>query len=292
MSMHKNIPPAICFAFLFCVCGRLAAVDPAVGLQYEEPVQLCELKNKDINESSGIAASHHAPNRFWTHNDSGDDARLFCFDLKGEHLGTSKLKKVHAIDWEDMCSFELDGQPKLLVADTGDNLKRRRVYLLHLVDEPEDPSKDIKDVRTIQVRYSVGSVDCEAVAFDPVLREFIFVEKKYALTCRVFRAPFPAARESRCTAELIGSIRIPVVTAMDISPDGSRAIVMTVGQAFEYTRAANQTWADALRAKPNKVGLPPRRQGEAICFGRGGRDLFLTSEQSPTPLFKVAAKPD
>ena len=94
--------------------------------KYGEPVKLCNLENKAISESSVLAASRLASDRYWTHNDSGDKARLFCFDLLGRHLGTCRLKRVKSIDWEDMCSFVLDGRPQLAVADTGDNLGRRR----------------------------------------------------------------------------------------------------------------------------------------------------------------------
>lgn len=277
---------------LSLLCAHLSAADPAEPptSRYAEPVKLCDLQNKDVNESSGLAASRLAPGRYWTHNDSGDKARLFCFDLQGRHLGTCKLKRIKSIDWEDMCSFVLDDRPRLVVADTGDNLGRRRVYLLHIFDEPKNPSKDVKDVRTVKLNYPTGAVDCEAVGFDPVLREFIFVEKRFALSCRVFRAGYPKPDADRIQAELLGRIRIPVVTAMDISPDGARAMVMTIGQAFEFTRGPDESWAEAFRAKPTKVTMPPRRQGEAICYDSDGRDLLLTSEQTPAPLFKVPAK--
>jgi hypothetical protein len=39
--------------------------------------------------------------------------------------------------------------------------------------------------------------------------------------------------------------------------------------------------------------LPPRVQGESICYGFDGRTLYVSSEKRPTPLIEipVAAAP-
>jgi len=76
---------------------------------------------------------------------------------------------------------------------------------------------------------------------------------------------------------------------MDVSKDGKRAIVLTLGQAFEYTRGQDEDWATAFKRKPRTIDMPARKQGEAICYGSDGNDLYLTSEFSPCPLFLVKA---
>lgn len=54
-----------------------------------------------IIESSGLAFSFRDPNCVWTHNDSGDTARLFCLDsTNGQPTGSCELVGVRAIDWE------------------------------------------------------------------------------------------------------------------------------------------------------------------------------------------------
>ena len=39
--------------------------------------------------------------------------------------------------------------------------------------------------------------------------------------------------------------------------------------------------------KLKTVLTPMRRQGESICYGPGGRALYLTSEKAPTPLWRI-----
>lgn len=259
-------------------------------IEYDEPKLVVKLKNRRVNESSGLAASRHAGNRFWTHNDSGDKPRLYCFDLAGHHLGTCHLIGAAAVDWEDICSFQLDGRPKLLIADTGDNLARRKTCRLYLADEPKDPGKDIKKFVTLNVRYSSGPFDCEAVGVDPVNKKLLFVEKRRWLTCRVFEAELPTKDSTVVVGDAIAQIELPIVTAMDVSPDGHRAIVLTLGQGYEFTRGEGETWTTAFSRQPRKINMPPRKQGESICYGANGRDLFLTSEFAPAPLFVVKAK--
>lgn len=281
-----------CSAVLMVLLGAFAQqLTQAESLpEYAEPAKIATLENDKINESSGLAVSRRAANRFWTHNDSGDKPRLFCFDLKGRHLGTSKLSDAKAVDWEDMCSFELDGISWVLVADTGDNGVRRKSCRLYLAEEPKKPGDEIKRLQKIRLTYSTGPMDCEAMGVDPVSRRLLLVEKRPWINCRVFEAKLPEFGQREVVAQPIATVNLPMVTAMDVSPDGRRAIVMTLGQAFEYHREPEESWSKAFKRKPRTIGMPARRQGEAICYGADGKELFLTSELTPTPLFKIAVK--
>jgi hypothetical protein len=89
----------------------------------------------------------------------------------------------------------------------------------------------------------------------------------------------------------IATLAIPIATAMDVSPDGHRAVVLTYGDAYEYVRGRGKTWAEAFARPGNKIAMPLRRQGESICYGRDGHTLYLTSEKRPTPLFEVPVRP-
>ena len=88
-------------------------------------------------------------------------------------------------------------------------------------------------------------------------------------------------------AKRIASLEIPSVTAMDVSPDGRRAIVGTYGNAYEYVRRTGEGWAEAFSRPPREIIVPGRTQGESICYGTDGKTLYLTSENLPTPLFEV-----
>jgi hypothetical protein len=105
----------------------------------------------------------------------------------------------------------------------------------------------------------------------------------------VYQLPLPG-KESTSTlvAEAIARLDLPTVVAMDISPDGRRAVVLSdEANAYEYSRKGDQTWEAAFEATPVTLKMPPRKQGESICYGADGRTLYLTSEGERQPLWEV-----
>ncbi len=250
--------------------------------------QVCTIDCNKLKESSGLAASRLRPDVFWTHNDSGDEPRLYAFDDTGKHLGTCDVEGAKAHDWEDMASFNLDGNACLLVGDIGDNRGKRKTCELYLIEEVAPDEEKLVVRQTVRYRYDRGPQDCESIGFDTTTRQVLFVSKNYALQAQVYLLDWPAETDEVQTARFIGKINVPGATAMDISPDGRRAIVLCYGNAYEFRRQPGETWQVAFAHKGREIKMPARRQGETLCFGADGRTLFLTSEKQPTPLFRVA----
>jgi len=269
----------------------VAEEDLPSAVEYGTPKKLCKLQSRSIRESSGIAASRSSSNWFWTHNDSGDRARIFAFDTGGNHLGTCQLEGAKAIDWEDMASFELDEQSYLLLADVGDNAARRKNCVLYLVVE-RSPVVERWDLsQAVRFTYEDRPHDCESIGFDSTLRQVLLVTKDWNITSQVFALDWPTENSQEVLiAKKIGTLPYPGVTAMDVSPDGNRAIVLTYADAFEYSRANEETWAEAFSRAGRPISMPDRGQGEAICYGLDGWTLYLTSEATPTPLYRVSVK--
>jgi len=253
--------------------------------------QLATIENADILESSGLAASITTPHRFWTHNDSGDGPRLFAFDDSGRDLGVVSLVGITAIDWEDMASFRRGDRGWLLVADVGDNARRRETCQLHLLPEPALNKPTATVHATINFRYEHGPVDCEAVGVDGTSNTVLLASKS-VLNCEVFALPLPLTPSKQVVvAPSIAKISVPLATALDVSPDGTRAIVLTYADAYEFQRRDGESWADAFRREPLVIKMPIRKQGESICYGADSRSLYLTSERQPTPLWIVERMP-
>jgi len=268
--------------------------DPAGSIQYGPARRLCTLADQRIDESSGLACSRRREGLFWTHNDSGDDARIYAFDSKGRDLGSCVLSGVIAYDWEDIVSFQADGKSYLLVCDVGNNGRAAPVQMLHLVEEPiVDPERGLETpevpvARTIYFSYEDDHRDCEAVAVDPTDKTILLVAKEWSIKCRAYALPWPKEEsEKALVARPIATLNIPIATAMDVSPDGRRAVVLTYVNAYEYTRRENEQWAEAFARPPRKITMPLRLQGESICYGPDGKTLYLTSEKLPTPLWEV-----
>lgn len=272
--------------------GKTAAVP--VPIIYEPGREVARLANPGIIESSGLAASRIQEGIFWTHNDSGGKPVLFAFNREGEDLGAYELKGATAVDWEDMASFSVGQKRYLLVADVGDNIEQRKSYTLYFVEEPAvraRPGKplSLSVVMRVDFTYEDGPHNCESVAVDPVRMEILLVSKVGSGGCKMYVLPLPRQKLVRnAVAKAVGALQIPTTTAMDISPDGLRAVVLTYGDAYEYARRAGEDWKAAVSRAPRTIAMPRRTQGEAICYGLNGRTLYLTSEMAPSPLLEVA----
>jgi len=266
-------------------------------IPYGNPRELCKLENKQINESSGLACSWRRKDVLWTNNDSGDRPRLFAFDMKGRDLGDLQIDGAKARDWEDMASVRIGRKSYLVCADVGDNGARRETCTIYLVPEPPvgpkgmPPDAKMRVALTLEFRYEDGPRDCEGVAVDPKGRTIFLVGKQKGVRCKVYALPIPKAQPKKVLeAKAIATLSVPTITALDVSCDGLRAMLLTYAGAYEYVREPDEKWADAFARKPRAVGMPLRRQGESICYGQDGKTLYLTSEGIPTPLWLVPVK--
>lgn len=266
-------------------------------VHYGPPRELGDLANGIIDESSGVACSHTSRGVLFTHNDSDGEARVFALDMTGKDLRSCVLKGVRAYDWEDMASFELDGKAYLLLGDVGNNGLAAAVHMLYLIEEPKiDPGQGIVDeeVSVLQVMhfsYEDNHRNCEAIAVDPTSRTIFLATKERQPRCHIYALPWPQNDPKQATtARKIATLEMPPVTAMDVSPDGHRAVLLTYGNAYEFTRAADEDWAAAFSRPGRILAMPERSQGESICYGPDGKTLYLTSEKLPTPLWEVPLK--
>ena len=282
------------------VASVLAAAENMPRIAYRRPSKLAVLANKKINESSGLACGRRNPGVFWTHNDSGGKPRLFAFNRKGEDLATFDIAGANARDWEDIASVRIDRRDLLLIADTGNNLNLSMPGRVYVVAEPKlDPDQrkvkaKLPCLQCIRFRLEDGWFDSESIGVDPVRKRIYFVtkprKKGQQSTAYELRWPVQPSKKVFLAKRLTVLKGVDKATAMDISPDGLRAVVLTYGNAYEYVRRKDETWAEGFARPPRVIVMPPRSQGESICYGADGKTLYLTSEDLPTPLWEVGVQ--
>lgn len=251
-----------------------------------------KVASEEILESSGLVASRRRPGTFWTHNDSGDAPRLFALDAQGRDRGTVQVKGAKHVDWEDLATFDDRGRSTLVIADIGDNARRRPEGTLYFVDEPAEGAKEAVVRRTVRFRYADGPRDCEAVVVTPDGTLALLVSKVLLPPARVYRLDLAHAADDVSVAEPIGAVAVSLATGMSLSPDGRRAVVVNYVEGFEFARRPGEDWPTAFSRVPRRLPLPERRQGEAVAYGDDGRSLFLTSEGPHSPLWIVPALDD
>ena len=293
---------------------------PAVlASPYGNAALVGSITNPAIKEASGLAHSLAAKGILWVLNDSHNTATLFAVTTNGSTVGEVRLEGAQNRDWEDLASFRLDGRPYLLIADVGDNEARWDTCTLFVVTDPlcDAPDRVLPETvpvaRTIEFRYSDGPRDCEAVAVDvpgdrilllsktttpPVLYELplrntgaaTVLEAKRIAELRTI--PPPTAEDLRGR---YGKYRSQP-TAMDLMLGGTGMIVLTYKHAYLYHRAEGGDWEEAFWERPQTLILPdPRtgimRQRESLCIDPETHVVTVTSEGSPSPLYRQAPRP-
>jgi len=82
--------------------------------------------NALLEETSGLAWHEGS---FWTHNDSGDSARIFRLDGRGRIEHQAKISNAEHVDWESMAQ----DADYLYLADTGNNFNLRGTLQIYRV---------------------------------------------------------------------------------------------------------------------------------------------------------------
>jgi hypothetical protein len=253
------------------------------------------IRDNEIKESSGLAISRRHAHRFWTHNDSGDTARLFAIDEMGNVTGQCRLKGTKAIDWEDMASFEDGDHRRLIVADCGDNESKRKEIVLCLFDEPNpNKSSTAKQFTKLKVSYEDGPRNCESVAVDVNLRQIVLISKSELALCRVYVVPLPereddTAKEVHAVARHVASLVFPMATAMDIDSRSGDIWVVNYLLALRFPRTENQSIAETLGQTPIDYPLPKWKQIESLAVDLKGR-VWITTEGLPAKLGRLAPR--
>lgn len=261
------------------------------------------LLDSQLDEVSGLAASHRHSDVLWLLDDGGNPARLFAVSHRGRKLATVDVEGVVKTDWEDLAAFDLDGRHYLLIADTGDNGGLRKTLQLHVVEEParvEDGA--LRPAWSIAFRWPDGARDVEAVAIDPQRKEILLISKKRQPP-ELFVLPLRPTAGKLQTARAVGHLagvpqasaadrqenvslarRRSQVTAATLSPDRRTLAVLTYYDLLLYRRHGDEDWARTVARRPHRHELPWLPQPEALDWARNGRGLYVTGEFAPAPL--------
>ncbi len=226
-----------------------------------------------------MAVSRRHEGVLWTHNDSGDTARLFAIGPDGSTLATVTLAGVQPRDWEAMASsVAADGTPLLWVADIGDNLGARITGLrVHRIEEPADLVDVEVEPTSYLLRYPGSPADAESLLVDPRDGRLIVITKTPA-GGTVYAAPL---RLDASEANLLE----PLGQAPDFATDGAFA---PDGRMF--VRGYGGMWAgDPKRGWHGPITLPPSQQGESLAVSVDGTWMYVGSEGARSEVWRVPA---
>jgi len=265
------------------------------------------LENESIREASGLARSSH-DDRFWVINDGGSLPQLHAVGLDGSDYGSVILHTAHNTDWEDLATFEENGQFRLIVADIGDNFARRSKYTLYIVAEPG--AEQLRSGRTtvqrsISFMYPDGPRDAESITVDVANKKILILTKR-DIPAVLYSIPLYPPSDELLTATKIGEIdSIPQPTAydleraipdqnwhwqpnaLDISAAADAAVILTYKAVYYFTRQGEQSWFATLQSTPLRFDLGEYREAESVILDHSGEQIYVTTEKRNAPLLRL-----
>jgi hypothetical protein len=274
---------------------------------YGPPIVIGELKDPEINESSGLVASR-LPGVYWTHNDSGDGPFIYAVDEKGGSRGVWRVAGAAARDWEDIAAGPGPQRNKryLYVGDIGDNNADRSELVIYRVPEPAIAPSDAAATKSkpratgsaeaIKLRYPDGKHDAETLLVHPVSGNIFIITKVLLANAMVYEASAPLNTAGPTTLVRKAELNVPsllggLITGGDISPDGRRVALCDYLQGYELVLpGASRDFDDIWKQPMSRIDLGRRRQGEAIAYRLDGRALLMTSEGVHSPLIQVGRR--
>lgn len=249
------------------------------------------LDHKEIDEASGLVASIRFPGYFWTHNDSGDDPRLFLIHESGKTVAQVSISEAINRDWEDI-SIIYDSETQkstLVIADIGDNRAQYNHVTLYMIEEPlyqitGDTVLAVSEKKILT--YPDGPRDAETLMVDPLTRD-IFIISKREPEVSLYQIRYPYSQSDTIVPEKVCTLPLTQIVAGDISFDGSEIIIKNYDFVYYYARLPHETVADALKKSPQTLSYIREPQGEAICFSHDKMFFYTLSEASPLNITPV-----
>ena len=247
-----------------------AAATAGVAPSTRPPVELCRLP-ASLDEVSGVALG----DGLWALEDSGQPPVLTRLDGRCRVVQQVRVTGGTDVDWEDLAL----ARGALWVADTGDNRGRRASVSLLRVPLPAPGARSAR-AEVTRLVYDDGPRDAEALLVHPRTGQVVVVTKALLDAAGVYEADLADGVLRR-----VGEVRAGVVTGGAVSPAGRRVVLRSSAGAAEWP--LGDDLVAALGEAPERVGLPPSPQGEAVAYDADARSWLLVSEGAGTPVVRL-----
>lgn len=245
-----------------------------------------------VVEASGLAWSRAQGGVLWTHNDSGDSARVFATGWDGAVRATLPLSGVSATDIEDIALGSAPGGgDALFIADIGDNAAVRSGVRVYRVPEP--PLWGIPAGGTlaavaphvVAISYPDGARDAEALIADRTTGDLLVISKREARS-RVYRVSATRVSAGGGVMEFMGEMPYGGVVGADACADGRTAVVKTYGAIRVHTSPGGLV--AALLAAGDARPYVAEPQGEAVAVDASCSAYATLSEGAGQPIVRYS----
>ena len=249
------------------------------------------LQDDGIAEASGLAASHTRNDYYWTHNDSGDSARLFLIGKNGSSKGIVHFNEF-VLDCEDIASGIGAAKGKYVyLGDIGDNFHFRPFVNLYIFKEDsllytiDKKLNYIQHYTKVTLKYEDGPKDAEALMIDPV-DSLLYIISKREKNVGIYTASLKELfTQATVVLKKMGTTVHTRITAGDISADGSEVIIRNYDNLFYWKRQKGEPVYETLQRPAIQLDYKKEKQGEAVCFAADHSGILTTSEGKYAPVY-------
>lgn len=257
-------PPALCGRLHATVTGHID--DPAA------------------TELSGSVLSASQPGVLWSHNDSGDRARIFAIRSGDGHvLASLDVPGAQAVDWEDIA---VGPSGDLLLGDIGDNDAQRRDIVIYRIPEPDLSTHPTTTApaSAFTLTYPDGAHDAETLLADRTTGELVIVTKTLSGHSGIYTARLSGAAHQRLRRA--GHVDLGLAGLATAGDANGRLVAIRTYTALSvWHRASGASIATTLAHGSrcaSTTDLAPDGQGESLALSPDGRS-FWTIPEGPSP---------
>ncbi|MFT4031028.1 MAG: hypothetical protein QM669_01280 [Siphonobacter sp.] len=270
---------------MMTILGLLACRDNTsdpLSTSFGSAVDRGTFDNSEIDEASGLIISRINKQYAWTHNDSGDQSRIFLIDVtNAQYKATVTIANATNVDWEDIAASYYNGVATLYVGDIGGNNGELTSHAIYRFAEPNpvelSGTSTVNDVDKITFQYPDGTWDAEALLVDQQTQD-IYIISKLDSGAKLYKLAYPQSTTELITAEYVADLSQSLITAGDISIDNQEIIIKNYLTVYYWQRGTNETIASTLQRSPKILPYYPEPQGEAVAFATDSSGYYTTGE--------------
>lgn len=259
--------------------------------------QLTEIATTDLKEISGLEYLSQSKT-LWALEDSGNRNKIYRIGEDGKSKDEIVIANIANRDWEELTS---DAEGNLYIGDFGNNDNDRKDLAIYKIDKSSLNGKTAEATSKIAFYYpdqtefppkkSNRIYDCEAF-FEHKGNFYLFTKNRSAKFDGKFNIYKIPNKQGNHKAELLGSLstcdvyKKCAVTAADISPDGTKAALLTGGNVFVITNFKNGNFANGTMTR---YDLGHVSQKEGLTFTDDDTLLIADEREKKTGgrLYKV-----
>ncbi len=271
-------------ALLLAPVSAVAQDDPPPAPVPAPAEVRCVVTDPRLSQLSGMSARRGT---LYAVSDQGPV--VYELDEQCEVTRSVTLKQP-VVDLEDL-GQSVDGL--LWLADVGGN-REPRTEVAVIRYNPETGN-----VVRFRMAYPDGPHDAEAVLVTPSAQVLLVTKDETGVSgVYTVENPLQVDRVNRMTRVAEVSLReIPgrtrgngsvLVTGGAVSYDGTRFVLRTYKDAYEWDAPDTDIVAALVNGRPRVVPLPETPQGEAVTYDEGGAALLVGGEQLPAPVHRVS----